>query len=322
MNTSDYSQLKGVAVQSHITVIAGPGAGQADKALSSAGDMVAGTTLIKIDAQADVGQAVLLALRTGPAVLAIAGKSAFVSEILGGLLALKEADIRIPPVVLLSAQKDAAAPLALKTAGKPVPILEKINTLIQNGSLPEHLLSIPLLQITMSPGVSRFGLIFGVGAYAEGLKDNFQGLFDTVDLVKLHMVSAPPAPAREGVSANNPDLARIAPDTGGTLTTYLHGALFSALPLPLLNTKRPTADKPLIYLATEKNRKARMAALRAFRGKLDRAEPYYGVHLTRISDVSIRMQGPHSLDGAMLDLPETFALKPSPPLEMLDLSEV
>lgn len=314
MNTSEYSQLKDVARQSHITVIAGPGAGEGDKALSSARNMVPGTALIKIDADADVGEAVLLALRTGPAVLAIAGKSAFVSEILGGLLALKEADIAIPPVVLLSAQRDAAAPLALKTAGKPVPVLDTVNRLIKEGSLAEHLMSVPLLQISMSASVSRFGLIFGIGAYAQGLKSNFQGLFDTMDLAKLHMVGAQ--------SSTNADLARIAPETGGTLTTYLHGALFSALPLPLLNTKRPTPDKPLIYLATEKNRKARMAALRAFRGKLDRAEPYFGVHLTRVAGVSIRMQGPFSLDGALLEPPETFTLKPSPPLDVLDLSEI
>lgn len=316
----DFSRLRDVTAQAQITVLVGPGAGRGEKALTSAADTLAGTTLVKIDDGADVEQAVLLALRTGPAVLAIAGKSAFVSEILGGLLALKEADINVPPVLMLSPKKDAAAPLALSTAGKPMPILQAVSALIRSGEMKNHLLNVPLLQLSVVGGVTRLGLIFGAGAYAAGLKDNFQGLFDKMDLFRLHAL-----PARASSSSpdsTGADLAKIAPETGGTITTYLYGALFSALPLPLLSTVRLKPDRPLVFLATERGRKARTAALRSFGGKLDRAEPYYGVHLIRSAAVSVRMPGPFSLDGAAIELPPTFTIKPTAPLEMLDLNDI
>lgn len=322
MGPAEYSQLSDVKTQTHITVLVGPDAGRGEKALTSAADTLSGTTLIKIEDAGQVGEAVLLALRTGPAVLAIAGQSAFVSEILGGLLALKDENVVIPPVLLLSPRKDAAAPMALNTAGKPMPILEAVTRVLKEGRLKDFQVAVPLMKVSISSTVSRIGLIFGVGAYAHGFKDNFQGLFDSALLMRLHMLAASQKNQGSAGDAKNTDLARLAPDTGGTLTTFLYGALLSALPLPLLNSKRPTLDKPVIYLATERHRKARMAALRAFRGKMDKAQPYYGVHLARVAALSIRMPGPYSLDGAALELPETFKLTPTAPLDLIDLGDV
>lgn len=321
MEPAEYSQLRGVKTQTHVTVLVGPTAGRGEKALTSAADTLSGTTLIKIEEPAQVAGALLLALRTGPAVLAIAGQAAFVSEVLGGLLALQDETIAIPPVLLLSPRKDAAAPLALNTAGPPMPILQTVSRLIKDGSIKNYQISIPLLQINVSSSVSRTGLIFGIGAYAEGLRENFQGMFDKASLMRLHMLPKSQKPSGDGSDKQNADLARLAPDTGGTLTTYLYGAVLSALPLPLLSSKRPTPDKPIIYLATERSRKARMAALRAFGGKMDKAQPYYGVHLARVAALTIRMPGPYSLDGVALDLPETFKLTPKPPLAFLELSD-
>lgn len=321
MEPAEYSQLRGVKTQTHVTVLVGPKAGRGEKALNSAADTLSGTTLIKIDEAAEVAGALLLALRTGPAVLAIAGQAAFVSEVLGGLLALQEEKITIPPVLLLSPRKDAAAPLALNTAGPPMPILKTVTQRIKDGGIKDYQISVPLLQLNVSSSVSRTGLIFGVGAYALGFGENFQGLFQKAGLMRLHIVAKSQKASGDGSGKQNADLARLAPDQGGTLTTFLYGALLSALPLPLLSSKRPTPDKPIIYLATERHRKARMAALRAFGGKMDKAQPYYGVHLARVAALSIRMPGPYSLDGVELDLPETFKLTPTAPLDFLELSE-
>jgi len=316
-----FDRLRELTTRSHVAVLVGPDAEKAAKSIAAVTDVLSGTTLIRVDQDADVGDALALALRTGPAVLAIAGTGRFMSDLLAGLLDLKMADISVPPLILLSPKEDIAASAALKTAGKPGPLLETVVDHIRDGNLGDIVVDTPLLEVGAPNIKGHVGLILGVGAYAHGFKANFQGLYRDLDILRLHIF--PKAGSqRVGVGDDGKpgDLSRLAPEGGGALTTYLYGVLLSTLPLPLLETKPIKAGQCIRYLATEQSRKARLAALRSLRGKLDRVQPYYGVHLGRASSLTMRIDGQASLDGADLELPQVFHVKQTPALGIIDLN--
>ncbi|MEM7571104.1 MAG: hypothetical protein AAF337_15040 [Pseudomonadota bacterium] len=273
-----------------------------------------GTVVVKAGKQSDIPDALFMALRTAPQVLALAGTSGLMGETLGGLLALQEDGIPLPAIALLDCSGAAASANALGLKGDVGSQLARIRAHIQDGTVRDVITPTPLLRLAQGPQQICLGLIFATGCYAQGLGDGFEKLYQSSALMKMHMFAGKAPPQDQD------DLARIAPDKAGSLSTYVSGMLLSSLPLPLLSRTRTRREKPIRYLAIERSRKARMAALRAFGGQLDRAQPFYGVHLGSAGSLSMRVPGPHRMDMTELTLEASFSITPTQPMPLIDLA--
>lgn len=311
--TYQYDVLKQLTPQGHISIVSAGLSERDSHALDIAARALSGTVVVKSSTQNDIPEALFMALRTAPHILAIAGSSGLMSDTLGGLLAMQEEGITLPVIALLDPTGQAACARALGMSGALSDQLQQLKAQIDQGTsdVTSH---VPLLRLAQGPQLIRMGLIFATGAYAKGLGPSFEKLYQSSAMMKLHMFSGPKD------DGGQTDLARIAPDKGGSLSTYLSGMLLSALPLPLLARARTRTDKPIRYLATERGRKARMAALRAFGGQLDRAQPFYGVHLASAGSLSMRLPGPHRMDMTDVELEASFNVTATQPLPLIDLA--
>ncbi|MEO0410610.1 MAG: hypothetical protein AAF221_02050 [Pseudomonadota bacterium] len=312
--TYQYDILKELTPQRHVSILCAGLAKPDSEALQTAARAISGTVVVKSENQSEIPAALFMALRTAPQVLAITGSSGLMSDTLGGLLALQEEGIKLPAIALLDIAGNVAAAKALGMIGSVSQQLTNLRLQIERSEVPDATTAVPLLRLAQGPQLIRLGLIFATGNYAQGLGVGFEKLFQSSALMKLHMFAAKPE-----VNGQD-DLARIAPDKGGSLSTYLSGMLLSALPLPLLSRTKTRPEKPIRYLATERSRKARMAALRAFGGQLDRAQPFYGVHLGNAGGLSMRLPGPHRMDMTELSLDASFSITPTQPLPLIDLA--
>ncbi|MEM6681731.1 MAG: hypothetical protein AAF607_05785 [Pseudomonadota bacterium] len=325
MDVSAFLSLPATAPQRHIAILAGPVQSAATPPQPS--QPYPGATLVRAVDVTEIADAMLIGLRTAPAVLAVLGDGPFARHVISVMLALQSADVSIPPLLLLSPQRESAAALSLATAGPVMPILETVTGRIERASLATITSALSPLAIDVPGEPRQVGLIFGAGAYAYGLHGNFHGLFNPLDLLRLHLWRRLVRP--KGVAAiaastaqRKAELCRVTVDKHPALSKYLYGALISSLPLPLLRDKHIGDNTPLGFLGVERTHKARRAALRSFRGRLDRSTFEHGVHLTRGQTMSMRLSGPYSLDGDKVKSSGTLSVSATPPLDMIDLRAV
>ena len=313
-------QLRRLSPQNHVSVLAcAPSAAERDSLTACVRDQ-GRMVMVCAEVQADIPEAIIMALRTAPRVLAVAGVPALVSDTLGALVALQQEHLSLPAIALLNTDRVSAAAQCLGMHGTLENQLAALARVAARDDATAIAVQTPLLRLSQGPQTIRQGLVFASGAYAKGLGAGYEALGQSSALMKLHLLSGA-SKANDGQPGPN-DLARIAPDRGGSVSTYLFGALISVLPLSLLSHPKASLERPIRYMAIEKSRKARMAALRAMGGQTDRATTYYGVHSGSAGALSVRLPGPFTLDGLELALEASVNITPTAPLPLLDLARV